>query len=130
MATSKEFHDYIVENLRKTGNVTTRKMMGEYCVYYQPHGVQNAVGFEKDETDHKKLIGDICDNCLFLKPTESVLRLMPDADRGYPYEGSKTLMVIVDNVEDTGVMTEVLSSMYQELPEPKKKTNRKGDRDK
>ena len=107
MATTKEFHDYIVDSLQRVGNVTTRKMMGEYCVYYQ-----------------EKLIGDICDNCLFLKPTESVLRLMPDADRAYPYEGSKTLMVVVDDVENAELMKEVLSEMYKELPEPKKKKKR------
>lgn len=105
MATTQEFHDYVVENLRKAGDVSTRKMMGEYCVYYKG-----------------KLIGDICDNCLFLKPTESVLRLMPDADRGYPYEGSKTLMVVVDTIENEELMEEVLNEMYKELPEPKKKT--------
>lgn len=104
MATTKEFHDYILENLRKVGDVSTRKMMGEYCVYYQG-----------------KLIGDICGNCLYLKPTEAVLRMMPDAERGYPYEGSKTQMVIVEDVENTRLMGEVLREMYQELPEPKKK---------
>lgn len=100
MATSKEFHDYIVENLRRIGDVSTRKMMGEYLVYYQG-----------------KLIGDICDNSLFLKPTETVLRLMPDADRAYPYEGSKSLMVVVDDVEDKERMAKVLEGMYKELPE-------------
>ncbi len=104
MATSKEFHNYVVENLRRVGDVTTRKMMGEYLVYYQ-----------------EKLIGDICDNCLFLKPTESVLRLMPDAERAYPYEGSKSLMVIVEDVDNIELMTEVLNEMYKELPEPKRK---------
>ncbi|MCI9104335.1 MAG: competence protein TfoX [Lachnospiraceae bacterium] len=107
MATTKEFHDYIVENLQKVGDVATRKMMGEYCVYYQG-----------------KLIGDICDNCLYVKPTESVLRLMPDADRAYPYEGSKTLMAVVENVEDTEFMEKLLSAMVKELPEPKKKTKK------
>lgn len=87
--------------------MTTRKMMGEYCVYYQG-----------------KLIGDICDNCLFLKPTESVLRLMPDADRAYPYEGSRIWMVAVDDVENGELMAEVLSAMYQELQEPKKKAKK------
>lgn len=108
MATSKEFHDYIVENLQKAGEISTRKMMGEYCVYFQG-----------------KLIGDICENILFLKPTEAVLRLMPEAERAYPYEGSKTLMVIVDDVENTKLMTEVLQEMYMELPEPKKKSKKK-----
>lgn len=82
-------------------------MMGEYCVYYQG-----------------KLIGDICDNCLFSKPTESVLRLMPDADRAYPYEGSRIWMVAVDDVENGEIMAEVLSAMYRELQEPKKKAKK------
>lgn len=107
MATSKEFHDYIMENLQRIGEVSSKKMMGEYCVYYKG-----------------KLIGDICDNCLLLKPTESVLRLMPDADRAYPYEGSKTLMVVVETVEDAELMAKTLNAMYQELPEPKKKTKK------
>lgn len=104
MATTKEFHDYVVESLGRVGEITTKKMMGEYCIYYKG-----------------KLIGDICDNCLFLKPTESALRLMPDADRAYPYEGSKTLMAVVDDVENTELMESVLNAMYEELPEPKKK---------
>ncbi len=32
MAVSKEYHDYILENLQKAGEVTTRKMMGGYFV--------------------------------------------------------------------------------------------------
>ena len=98
MATSKEYHDYILENLQRAGEVTTRKMMGEYCVYFQG-----------------KLIGNICDNCLFLKPLDSALRLLPDAERGYPYEGSKTLMIIVDDVENAEQMAELLNAMYEEL---------------
>lgn len=85
MATSKEFHDYIVENLQKAGKVTTRKMS------------------------------------LLLKPTETVLRLMPDAKRAYPYEGSRTLMVAVEDVENTELMTKVLNGMYKELSKPKRK---------
>ena len=104
MATSKEFHDYILEHLLKAGEVTTRKMMGEYCVYYKG-----------------KIIGDLCDNSFLLKPVKSVLERMPDAQRDYPYEGSKTLMVVVEDVENTEFMREVLDAMYEELPEPKKK---------
>lgn len=108
MATTKEFHDHIVGSLQRVGDITTRKMMGEYLVYYRG-----------------RLVGDICDNCLFLKPTEAVLRLMPGAERGYPYEGSKTLMVMVEEVENTELMTEVLNAMYEELPQPKKKKKSK-----
>lgn len=107
MATSKEFHDYVVDNLQKIGDVSTKRMMGEYCIYYKG-----------------KLIGDICDNCLLLKPTEAVLRLMPEAERAYPYEGSRTRMVVVEDVEDTERMRQVLDAMVEELPEPKKKRKR------
>lgn len=103
MASSKEFHDYVLDSLQKIGDISTKKMMGEYCIYY------------KD-----KLIGDICDNTLLLKPTESALRLMPDAERAYPYEGSKTMMVVVEDIENTELMESVLNAMYEELPEPKK----------
>lgn len=103
MATSTEARDYIIENLSKAGDISTRKMMGEYLVYFKG-----------------KLVGNICDNCLYLKPTDSALRLLPDAERDYPYDGSKTLMIIVDNVENTEQMSAVLHAMYEELPTPKK----------
>ena len=108
MATSKEFHDYVLENLQRVGDVSTRKMMGEYLVYYRG-----------------KLIGDICDNCFLLKPVPAALELLPDAERAYPYEGSKTLMVVVEEIENTELMEEVLNRMWLELPQPKKrKTNK------
>jgi len=109
MATSKEFHDYVINSLQRVGDITTKRMMGEYCIYYK-----------------SKLIGDICDNCLFLKPTKSVLQLMPDAERDYPYEGSKTLMVVVEDVENIELMEAVLNAMYEELPESKKRVNQSG----
>lgn len=105
MATTKEFHNYVVENLSKIGEITTRKMMGEYLVYF-----------------NEKLIGNLCDNCFYLKPTDSALHNLPDAERGYPYEGSKTLMIIVENIENTELMSQVLHAMYDELPAPKRKT--------
>ena len=104
MATSKEFHDYVMEQLSRIGEFSSRKMMGEYCIYHRG-----------------KMIGDLCDNTFLLKPTESVLRLMPDADRGYPYEGSKTRMVIVDEIENTELMAAVIEAMYEELPEARRR---------
>lgn len=106
MATSKEFHDYIIENLSHAGNISTRKMMGEYLVYFGG-----------------RLAGSICDNCLYLKQTEASLRLLPDAEKAYPYEGSKTLMLIVEDVENENLMKQLYEEMYFQLPVtvPKKK---------
>ena len=110
MATTGEFHDYILEHLQKVVLLKTRNIMGEYWVYYQ--GI---------------MIGDICDNCMLLKPTASVLRLLPNAERAYPYEGTKTLMVVVEDVENTALMREVLEAMSKELPQPKAKKKKKED---
>lgn len=107
MATSKEFHDYAVECLSKAGEITTRKMMGEYCIYFQG-----------------KLIGDICDNRLLLKQTETSKRLLSDCELDYPYEGSKTLMIVVEDFENADLMYEVLNGMFDELPILKSKKKR------
>lgn len=104
MATTQEYHDYVVEQLSRAGEIATRRMMGECLVYYRG-----------------KLVGDICDNTLYFKQTPSACRLMPDAEKGYPYEGSRTLMLIVDCFEDSELMTRVLEGMYDELPEKKKR---------
>ncbi|NLB53801.1 MAG: competence protein TfoX [Syntrophomonadaceae bacterium] len=103
MATSKEYHDYVIECLSKAGNVTTKKMMGEYCVYY-----------------NGKLIGDICDSRLLIKQTDTSKRLLADCRLEYPYKGSKTLMYVVEEFENTDLMQELLEGLYAELPAKKK----------
>ena len=103
MATTKEFHDYVMECLSRAGEVRTRKMMGEYLVYYR-----------------NKLVGDLCDNVLLVKITPGSERLLPRAERMYPYEGSRTLMLAVEDAEDTALMHTLLETLWAELPEPKK----------
>ena len=45
---------------------------------------------------------------------------MPDADREIPYEGAKE-MLLVDNVDNREFLTELVTAMYDELPEMKKR---------
>ena len=78
---------------------------GEYLVYYQG-----------------KLAGAVCDNCLFWKPSKTVWRLMPEADRAYLYEGFKTQIVVVVDVDNMELMAEALNAMYMELPEGKNRS--------
>ena len=104
MATTKEFHDYVMECLSRAGEVRTRKMMGEYLLYYR-----------------SKLVGSFCDNVLLVKITPGSERLLSGAERMYPYEGSRNLMLAVEDAEDTALMTELLETLYAELPEVKKK---------
>lgn len=100
MSTTKDFHDYILECLGSQGDVSTRKMMGEYLIYYKG-----------------KLIGDICDNTLLFKITPTSEVLLAECEKAYPYEGSKTLMHVVDNFENTDLMQTVMETLYEELPD-------------
>ena len=103
MASSKEYLDFILEQLSELDDVTYHAMMGEYIIYYRG-----------------KIVGGIYDDCLLVKLTKSAVALMPDADRELPYEGTKE-MLLVDNVENKEFLRELLEAMYEELPAPKKK---------
>lgn len=104
MASSKEYLDFILEQLSELEEISYRSMMGGYLIYF-----------------NGKLIGDICDNELFLKRTPTSDKLLADSELRYPYEGSKTLMYAFDRFEDMDLITELLKGMYAELPEKKPK---------
>ena len=103
MASSREYLDFVMEQLSGLENVTWKAMMGEYIIYWRG-----------------KIIGGIYDDRFLVKPTRSALAMMPDADRELPYEGAKE-MLLVDNVDNRAFLEELLSAMVEELPAPKKK---------
>lgn len=103
MASSKEYLDFILDQLSGLSEISSRAMMGEYIIYYRG-----------------KVVGGIYDDRFLVKPTKSALAMMPDADRELPYEGAKE-MLLVDNVEDREFLGELLEAMYDELPAPKKR---------
>ena len=103
MASSKEYLDFIMEQLSELPDVSYRAMMSEYIIYFQG-----------------KVIGGIYDDRFLVKPTASAKALMPDADMEIPYEGAKE-MIQVDDVENREFLKELFEAMYGELPEPKKK---------
>ena len=103
MASSKEYLDFILEQLSELDDVTYRAMMGEYIIYYRG-----------------KIVGGIYDDRLLVKPTKSAVAMMPNADMELPYDGAKE-MLLVDDVDNKEFLRELLESMYEELPAPKKK---------
>jgi len=103
MASSKEYLEFILEQMSELDDVSYRAMMGEYILYF-----------------HGKVIGGIYDDRFLVKPTASAKALMPDADMEIPYEGAKE-MIQVDDVENREFLKELFEAMYGELPEPKKK---------
>ena len=103
MASSKEYLEYILEQLSDLDDITYRAMMGEYIIYYRG-----------------KIIGGIYDDRFLVKPVKSAMAMMSDASMELPYEGAKE-MILVDDVEDRDFLSELLESMYEELPAPRKK---------
>ena len=103
MASSKEYLDFILDQLSGLDEISCRAMMGEYIVYYRG-----------------RIVGGIYDDRFLVKPTKSAAAMMPDADKELPYEGAKE-MLLVDNVENREFLQELLNAMYDELPAPKKK---------
>lgn len=106
MSTSKQFTEYFLDRMAEIGDITLKSMMGEYLIYYRG-----------------KLVGDICDNRVLIKPVPSAHNLMPSADMQPPYQGAKAMLVL-DNFEDTDFVKNLLEAMYAELPAPKAKKGR------
>ena len=103
MASSKEYLDFMLEQLSELEEITYRAMMGEFILYYRC-----------------KIIGGIYDDRLLVKPVKSAVSFMPAAVYELPYEGAKE-MLLVDNVDSKEFLTELFDAMYDELPAPKKK---------
>ncbi len=103
MASSKEYLDFILEQLSELEGISYRAMMGEYILYYGG-----------------KIVGGIYDDRFLVKVTKSSREMMPDAELKLPYEKAKE-MLLVDDVENKEFLWELLEAMYPELPSPKKK---------
>ena len=108
MATSKQYLEYILEQLSGLEGITCRSMMGEYIVYY-----------------HGKIAAYVCDDRLLVKPLKSALEYMPNAVYEPPYEGAKD-MLLVENVDSASYLTGLFEVMYEELPESKKRKTGSG----
>lgn len=103
MASSKEYLNFILEQLSGLKDVAYKPMMGEFILYY-----------------HGKIIGGIYDDRLLVKPVASALSLMPGAAREFPYEGARE-MLLVDKVDSREFMENLFNALYDDLPAPRGK---------
>ncbi|MBE6340652.1 MAG: TfoX/Sxy family protein [Marinilabiliaceae bacterium] len=97
MPSSHNFLLYVLDNLSNLRDITYRKMMGEYILYYR--GV---------------VIGGVYDDRFLIKPLKSALMLLPDAEMDIPYEGAKK-MLRVDDISDRKLLASVVNAIYDEL---------------
>jgi len=107
MASTKEYLDFILDQLSGLDEITYRAMMGEYIIYYRG-----------------RIVGGVYDDRFLVKPTKTAIAMMPDAELELPYEVAKE-MLLVDNVDDREFLQKLLEEMYKELPVPKVRGKKK-----
>jgi TfoX/Sxy family transcriptional regulator of competence genes len=108
MASDQEFVNFIVDQIEDAGKITYRKMFGEYAIYCDG-----------------KVVALICDNRLFVKPTQSGRAYIDHANEAPPYPGAKNYFLIEDKFEDRKWITELIKVSADELPPPKPKNKNK-----
>ena len=102
MASSKEYLQFILEQLSDLEEISYRAMMGEYIIYYRD-----------------RIVGGIYDDRLLVKPTKSAISYMATATYELPYEGAKE-MLLVEDVDSKEYLAGLFNAMYDELPVPRR----------
>ena len=106
MACSADYVQYVVDQCSGAGEIAVKKMMGDYCIYCD--GV---------------LFGLICDNNLYVKVTEAGAAVLNEVILRPPYEGAKDYF-LVDDVDDSDYLKELVRVTMLELLSPKAKAKK------
>lgn len=103
MASSQEYLDFIIEQLDTLDDISYRKIMGEYILYFRG-----------------KIFGGIYDDRFLIKITKVSKQLMLEAIEELPYGGAKS-MFLVEDADNKDFLYKLITEMYEELPHPKVK---------
>jgi TfoX/Sxy family transcriptional regulator of competence genes len=105
MATDQDFIDFLVDQMREAGEITFRKMFGEYAIYCGG-----------------KVVALVCDNQLYVKPTAGGKAYIGNVVEAPPYPGAKMSFLIEDKFEDRDWISDLIRITAKELPDPKPKS--------
>ncbi|MBO4534355.1 MAG: TfoX/Sxy family protein [Clostridia bacterium] len=103
MPSTKEYFEFILEQLSELDGIDSRAMMGEYVIYYRG-----------------KVFGGVYDDRFLVKNVPAARALMPDARLELPYPGG-SMMLLVDDVDDRDFLKELVEEMYDDIPAPRSK---------
>ena len=107
MATTKDYIEFVCEQVRGAGALRYRKMFGEYMVYC-----------------NEKPVLLVCDDTVFVKILPELDALMAGAERGCPYEGAREHYILdIDDAEHARAVVAAVETATP-LPKPKKKKQR------
>ena len=108
MASDKKFVEFVVDQINNTGKITFKHMFGEYGLF--------ADG---------KIFALVCDNKLFIKPTEAGRKFIQNVIEAPPYSGAKPSFLIEDKIDDREWLSHLVRITLKELPMPKVKKKKK-----
>ena len=93
MASTKDFLDFVIDQIRDQDLVRFKKMFGEYALYYED-----------------KVVALICDNELYIKNTPEGKEFAEEKELefGAPFPGAKDWILVGDNVEDREFLNEII----------------------
>lgn len=107
MSSDKSFIEFIVDQMEDAGRISSRKMFGEYAIYCDG-----------------KVVALVCDNQIFVKPSEGGRTYIGDVIEAEAYPGSKMYFLIEDKFEDREWISDLIRITAQELPMPKQKRSK------
>jgi TfoX/Sxy family transcriptional regulator of competence genes len=108
MASDLDFVEYVLDQVQDAGDVSHRKMFGEYAVYCRG-----------------KVVALICDNQLFVKPTGPGRAFIGDVTEAPAYPGAKPSFLVLEQLEDRDWMTRLFRLTEAALPPPKPRKKKK-----
>jgi TfoX/Sxy family transcriptional regulator of competence genes len=111
MASDPDFVKFVADQIADSCEVSYRKMFGEYALYSKG-----------------KVVALVCDNQLFVKPTEAGRSFIGDVVEAPPYPGARLSFLIEDKIDDGEWLTELITLTEKELPKPKPKAKKKSKR--
>jgi TfoX/Sxy family transcriptional regulator of competence genes len=109
MASDESFVTYVCDQAGSAGEISSRKMFGEYAIYCDG-----------------KVVALICANQLFVKPTPGGKAVLGNCVEAPPYPGAKAHYLITDRLDDREWLSRLIATAARELPEPKLKKPKTG----
>lgn len=103
-----DFIQYVCDQIDDACDVSYRHMFGGTTLY-----------------SRGKVVALICDNQLFVKPTDAGRDYIGDVHEAPAYEGSKDFFLIADEIDDTEWLSELIRRTERELPAPKPRKKKK-----
>jgi DNA transformation protein and related proteins len=104
MASDLNFVEYVCDRINEMGQVSFKKMFGEYAIYFDG-----------------KVVALVCENQLFIKPTVAGRSIIGTVVEAPPYPGAKPYFLIDERLDNREWMSNLIQLTANDLPFPKPK---------